>query len=128
MILQNTFSQFLVEFSSNKEAFSIPGHFTCRQFFVSTTKHQTAGDRSSPAFVLSVALNTLSPLFSPDHSALPVAHKMLLHMCHSSVCLSVHTAVVQEWCSHQNAPKTMHCSSAAGWRGELEAQKAKIMG
>lgn len=95
--------QFLVDFKSNKEAFSIPGYFTCRQFSVSTTKHQNAGDRSSPAFVLSVALNTLSYLFNPDHSAVPVAHKMLLHVCCSSVCLytqlwfrnGVHTKTLQ---------------------------------
>lgn len=90
--LQNTFSHsfWLTSRATNKLSQflgispAVPFH---RLFFVSTTRHQTAGDRSSPAFVLSVALKPLSSFFSPDHSAVPVAHKMLLHLCCSFVCL-----------------------------------------
>lgn len=58
----NTSKYFLVEFNSNKAAFLIPRHFTCRQFFESITKYQTEVNSSGLAFVISVIINTLSSL------------------------------------------------------------------
>lgn len=87
----NTSKYFLVEFNSNKEAFLIPRHFTCRQFFESITKYQTEVNSSSLAFVISVTINIISSLSLTLSIPFSLWLTSYCYMCGTALCVYVRT-------------------------------------